>query len=172
MVDGTLKSNPQRPILVRVGHGYDAHRFGEGSEVRIGGISVPHSRGVVAHSDGDVVIHALCDAILGALGLGDLGARFPDSDPAYAGVDSRSLLKNVASEMRTRGWVLANADATIVAQTPRLSPYIALMCEALSDDLGAGIDQVNVKATTTEGMGFVGREEGLACHVVVILIPD
>ncbi len=154
---------------MRIGHGYDAHRFCEGDAVVIGGVRIPHDRGLAAHSDGDVLLHAVCDALLGALALGDIGHHFPDDDPAYAGIDSRVLLRRVMAEVSGRGWRLGNLDATVIAQAPRLGPHIPAMREHLAADLEAEVSQVNVKATTTERMGFTGRGEGIAAHAVVLL---
>lgn len=154
---------------MRIGHGYDAHRFGDGDFVTIGGVRIPHSHGLEAHSDGDVLIHAICDALLGAAALGDIGRHFPDDDPAYRGIDSRILLRRVCASLADRGWRLGNLDSTVVAQQPRLGPHIAAMRGLLAADTGVGEDRVNVKATTTERMGFVGRGEGIAAHAVVLL---
>ena len=154
---------------MRIGHGYDVHRFGAGDEVVIGGVHIPHTRGIEAHSDGDVLIHAVCDALLGAIGEGDIGQHFPDTDPANAGIDSRLLLRRVVQLVHQAGRILANMDATLVAQAPKLAPYIAAMRENLAADLAAGVGRVNVKATTTEKLGFAGREEGIAAHAVVLL---
>lgn len=154
---------------MRIGHGYDAHRFGDGDHIMLGGVRIAHECGMEAHSDGDVVLHALCDAVLGALGRGDIGAHFPDTDPDLAGVDSRLLLRRVAALMHSDGLRLGNADLTILAQTPKLAPHIQAMRETIAVDLGTGAECVNVKATTTEGMGFVGRCEGIAVHAVVLL---
>lgn len=156
-------------MTFRIGHGYDVHRFGEGSEIVLGGVSIPFSSGFVAHSDGDVLIHSLCDALLGALALGDIGQHFPDNDPAYANISSRTLLQQVVQKLGQQGYRLANADITIVAQAPKMAPHISAMRKLLASDLGVGIDAVSVKATTTEGLGFCGREEGIACHSVVLL---
>lgn len=154
---------------MRIGHGFDVHRFGEGDHIVLGGVTIECDRGLVAHSDGDVLIHAICDALLGALGAGDIGQHFPDTDPANAGIDSRVLLRKVVAMVREAGWTLANLDATLVAQTPRMAPHIEAMCSNLASDLEADLGQVNVKATTTEGLGFTGREEGIAAHAVVLL---
>jgi 2-C-methyl-D-erythritol 2,4-cyclodiphosphate synthase len=154
---------------MRIGHGYDVHRFGLGEEVVLGGVHIPHNRGLEAHSDGDVLIHAICDALLGAAGQGDIGRHFPDTDPANANIDSRILLRQVVSLVGKAGWCLANLDATLVAQVPRMAPHIDAMRENLAADLGAAPEQVNVKATTTEKLGFTGREEGIAAHAVVLL---
>ena len=154
---------------MRVGYGYDVHRFGPGSELVLGGVHIPHSRGLVAHSDGDVLVHAICDALLGAIGAGDIGRHFPDTDPANAGIDSRLLLRDVAARVRRAGWQLANLDATLVAQAPKMAPHIPAMRDNLAADLDSALSQVNVKATTTEKLGFAGREEGIAAHAVVLL---
>lgn len=158
--------------LFRVGHGYDVHRFGDGDAVVLGGQRITHARGLVAHSDGDVLIHAVCDALLGALGEGDIGRHFPDSDEANAGIDSRVLLRSVVSLMHSHGWKLANLDSTLVLEAPRMAPHIAAMRENLAADLQVHSAFVNVKATTTEGLGFAGREEGIAAHAVVLLHAD
>lgn len=155
---------------MRIGHGFDAHRFGEGDHVTLGGVRIPHERGLVAHSDGDVLIHALCDALLGAAGLGDIGRQFPDSDAAYKGIDSRKLLRSVVSRLHESGLRVGNADTTIIAQQPRLAAHIDEMCVRLAADLAIDVSQVNVKATTTEKMGFTGRSEGIAAHAVVLLV--
>jgi 2-C-methyl-D-erythritol 2,4-cyclodiphosphate synthase len=155
--------------MIRIGHGYDAHRFGEGRPLVLGGVTVPHDHGLLAHSDGDVVIHALCDALLGAAGLGDIGRHFPDTSKDYENIDSRLLLRHVTALLRERSLSLGNADLTIIAQRPRLAPHIDLMRANLAADLGVDAAQVNVKATTTEGMGFTGRGEGIAAHAVVLL---
>ncbi len=155
---------------MRIGHGYDVHRFGGGDGIVLGGVRIPHHRGLEAHSDGDVLIHAICDALLGAIGQGDIGRHFPDTDPANAGIDSRLLLRRVATLVGEAGWHLVNLDATLVAQAPRMAPYIDAMRVNLAEDLGgAAVEQVNVKATTTEKLGFTGREEGIAAHAVVLL---
>lgn len=154
---------------MRIGHGYDVHRFGPGDALVLGGVSIPHDHGLVAHSDGDVLIHAVCDALLGALGEGDIGRHFPDTDPANAGIDSRLLLRRVVELMHRAGWVLGNLDATVVAQAPRMAPYIDAIRDNLAADLAVTAAQVNVKATTTETLGFTGRREGIAVHAVVLL---
>ena len=154
---------------MRIGHGYDVHAFGPGDQLMLGGVAIPYSHGFIAHSDGDVLIHALCDALLGAAGLGDIGHHFPDTDPQYKGADSRTLLRHVVSLLAQQNWRLANADITIVAQAPKMAPYIQTMEENLAEDLAANADQVNVKATTTEQLGFEGRKEGIACHAVVLI---
>lgn len=154
---------------MRIGHGYDVHRFGDGDELVLGGVHIPHDRGLLAHSDGDVLIHAVCDALLGAIGEGDIGRHFPDTDPANADIDSRLLLRRVVALVREAGWVLANMDATLVLQAPRMAPHIEAMRDNLAQDLAASPEQVNIKATTTEKLGFTGREEGVAAHAVVLL---
>jgi 2-C-methyl-D-erythritol 2,4-cyclodiphosphate synthase len=152
-----------------IGQGYDAHRFAPGIPLVLGGVHIEHHRGLVAHSDGDVLVHALCDALLGAAGLGDIGHHFPDSDEQYKGIDSRLLLRRVVGHLHREGLQVHNADLTVVAQQPKLAPHIPLMRSRLAADLGLDARRVNVKATTTEGMGFAGRGEGIACYAVVLL---
>ena len=154
---------------MRIGHGYDVHTFCEGEEIVLGAVSIPHTHAFAAHSDGDVLIHALCDALLGALGEGDIGRHFPDTSSEFENIDSRILLRQVVALIHQRGYRLANADTTIIAQAPKLAPYIAMMRERLAEDLQVSQGQVNVKATTTEGLGFAGRREGIAAHAVVLL---
>jgi 2-C-methyl-D-erythritol 2,4-cyclodiphosphate synthase len=154
---------------VRIGHGYDVHAFGQGDALILGGVEIPFNRAFIAHSDGDVLIHALIDALLGALALGDIGQHFPDTDGAYKEISSRHLLAMVVSLMRERGYQLGNADITLAAERPKMAPHIESMRLNLSADLGCSMDQINIKATTTEKLGFVGREEGIACHAVVLL---
>ena len=154
---------------MRIGHGYDVHGFGGGDTLVLGGVHIAHDRGLEAHSDGDVLIHAICDALLGAMGQGDIGQHFPDTDPANAGIDSRLLLGRVMQLVHQSGWVLGNLDATIIAQSPRMAPHIQGMRENLVADMTTTLGQVNVKATTTEGLGFTGRKEGIAAHAVVLL---
>lgn len=154
---------------MRIGHGYDVHAFGDGDKIVIGGAVIPHARGLIAHSDGDVLLHALCDALLGAAALGDIGKHFPDTDMQYRNADSRSLLRMVYSKVKAKGWALENADMTIVAQAPRMATYISYMVENIATDLHVSIEQINVKATTTERLGFAGREEGIAAYAVVLL---
>ena len=153
----------------RVGHGFDVHAFAEGRRLMLGGVEIPHDRGLAGHSDADVLIHALCDAILGAAGLGDIGRHFPDSDERYRGADSSMLLRIVLSKAADGGWRLGNADATVVAQEPRLSPYIAGMREHLAAVCAVEVAQMNIKATTSEHLGSIGRKEGIAAHAVVLL---
>jgi len=155
--------------MMRMGHGYDVHAFGDGDHVVLGGVHIPSSRGLIAHSDGDVALHALCDALLGAAGLGDIGRHFPDTDPVFRDAVSRDLLRSVVEKLRDRGWAASNVDLTIIAQSPKLSDFIPAMCEAIAADLGVDVAQVNVKATTTERLGFVGREEGIATHAVALI---
>lgn len=155
---------------MRIGHGYDAHRFATGRPLVLGGVTVPHTHGLEAHSDGDVVIHALCDALLGAAALGDIGKHFPDSSAEFKNIDSRILLRRVVASLREKNLTIGNVDVTVVAQLPKLAPHIAQMRACLAHDLGVSVDRVNVKATTTEGMGFTGRLEGIACHAVVLLV--
>lgn len=154
---------------MRIGHGYDVHAFTEGDHIVLGGVSIPHSQAFAAHSDGDVLIHALCDALLGAAALGDIGRHFPDTSAEFENIDSRILLRRVVDFLHERGYKLGNADMTIIAQAPKLSPHIETMRANLAADLQARPDQVNIKATTTERLGFTGREEGIAAHAVVLL---
>ena len=155
--------------MIRIGHGYDAHRFAPGAKLVLGGVAIEFDRGLAAHSDGDVLVHALCDALLGAAGLGDIGRHFPDTSAKFAGIDSRILLRRVVGLVREEGYSVVNADATIVAQAPRLAPHLDRMRERLADDLGLVLGAVNIKATTTEGMGFAGRGEGIAAHAVALI---
>ncbi len=156
---------------MRIGHGYDVHRFGPGDHVMLAGIRVDFERGIIAHSDGDVLIHALCDALLGASGLGDIGRHFPDSDAQWAGADSKDLLRHVHQLVGEQGYALGNADLTLIAQAPRVANYIEPMRASLAKVLGVDSGCINVKATTTEKMGYIGRQEGLAAHAVVLLTP-
>lgn len=156
-------------MSMRIGHGYDVHAFGPGDKIVIGGVVIPHQHGLIAHSDGDVLLHALCDALLGAAALGDIGKHFPDTDMQYRNADSRSLLRMVYAKVGQLGWKIANADMTIVAQAPRMANYIPYMVETIATDLQSELNQINVKATTTERLGFTGREEGIACYAVVLL---
>lgn len=153
----------------RIGHGFDAHRFAPGARLVLGGVAIEFDRGLAAHSDGDVVVHALCDALLGAAGLGDIGRHFPDTSPEFAGIDSRILLRRVVALLHAQGFAVVNADATIIAQAPRLAPHLDRMRAHLASDLGVEAGRVNVKATTTEGMGFAGRGEGIAAHAVALI---
>ncbi|MFM2485771.1 2-C-methyl-D-erythritol 2,4-cyclodiphosphate synthase [Celerinatantimonas yamalensis] len=158
--------------MIRIGHGYDVHRFGGTGPLTVAGVKVPFEQGFIAHSDGDVALHAICDALLGALALGDIGHHFPDDDPAYAGIDSRQLLRHVYADVRQRGFQLVNLDLTIIAQAPKMAPHILLMREQIAECLACQLDQVNVKATTTEQLGFTGRKEGIASHCVVLVSRD
>ena len=155
---------------MRIGQGYDAHKFKEGGRLVLGGVEVPYEKGMEAHSDGDVVIHALCDALLGAMALGDIGKHFPDTDDSYKGIDSRILLKEVMNKVREGGMKLGNADITVIAQAPKLAPHIQTMREILAADMSTAINNISVKATTTEKMGFTGRAEGIAVTAIVLLI--
>lgn len=157
---------------MRIGHGFDVHKFGPGDHVVLGGVTIPYEQGLLAHSDGDVLIHALCDALLGAAGLGDIGKHFPDTDPEFEGADSRNLLRHVIGLLKEQNWAVGNIDSTIVAQAPKMAPHIESMRAKLAADLDVDITAVNVKATTTEKLGFTGRKEGIAAHAVVLLIPD
>ena len=153
----------------RVGNGYDVHRLAEGLPLVLGGVKIPHTKGCVAHSDGDVLIHALCDALLGALALGDIGQHFPDTSDAYAGIDSTILLARVAEMVREQGWEIVNVDGTLLAQKPKIAPYVPQMRARLAEVLGLDTAVVSVKATTTERLGFTGREEGIAAQAVCLL---
>ena len=154
---------------LRIGHGYDVHRFGEGDFVTLGGVQIPHRFGLLAHSDGDFLLHALSDALLGAAALGDIGRHFPDTDPTFKGADSRVLLRHVLALVKAKGWQVGNVDATIVAQAPKMAPHIEAMRALIAADLEVELDQVNDEATTTERLGFTGREEGIAVHAVALL---
>jgi len=154
---------------IRVGHGFDVHAFAANRKLIIGGVDIPHDLGLAGHSDADVLLHAICDALLGAAGLGDIGRHFPDTDAAFAGIDSRILLRRVAEQLKARGWRVGNVDATIIAQTPKMAPHIARMTAHIADDLGVAIERVNVKATTTEKLGFTGRGEGIAAEAVCLI---
>ena len=153
----------------RIGHGYDVHALDDGLRLVLGGVEIPHAKGCVAHSDGDVAIHALCDALLGAAALGDIGLHFPDSSDEFRGIDSRILLRRVAALLRKKGYAIGNVDCTIRMQRPKLRPYIDRMREALAADLGIAVDRVSVKATTTERLGFEGREEGVSVSAVALI---
>ena len=155
--------------MLRIGQGYDAHKFKEGDHIVIGGVSIPYEKGMAAHSDGDVALHALCDALLGAAALGDIGKHFPDTDNTFKGIDSRILVRDVVAKLKGLGYVIVNADVTIIAQAPKMAPYIPLMREYMASDLGIESDCVNVKATTTEKMGFEGRGEGISSMAVALL---
>lgn len=155
--------------MIRIGHGFDVHKFGGEGPVIIGGVSIPYEQGLIAHSDGDVALHALSDALLGAIAAGDIGRHFPDTDDKWKGANSRELLKDVYRRVQECGYVLGNADITIIAQAPKMAPYIESMCQAIADDLQTELQNINVKATTTERLGFTGRKEGIACEAVVVI---
>ena len=155
---------------LRIGHGFDVHAFADNRKLIVGGVEIAHDRGLLGHSDADVLLHAVCDALLGAAGLGDIGRHFPDTDPAYAGIDSRSLLRNVAQQLAALGWQVGNVDATIIAQEPKMAPHIAAMSAHIAADLGMELTRVNVKATTTERLGFTGRGEGIAAEAVCLIV--
>lgn len=154
---------------MRIGHGYDVHRFIEDTPLIIGGITIPHTHGLEAHSDGDVLIHAICDALLGAAGLWDIGHHFPDNDEAFKGIDSRILLRRVINDLSEHGWCVGNVDATIIAQAPKMAPFIPQMRELLAADMQVDVTAINIKATTTEKLGFAGRKEGIATHAVALI---
>jgi 2-C-methyl-D-erythritol 2,4-cyclodiphosphate synthase len=155
--------------MIRIGHGYDVHAFGGDKPLRLGGITIKDSKGLIAHSDGDVVLHALCDALLGASALNDIGYHFPDTDPRYSGISSLYLLKEVKTLIEKKGLWINNLDITIIAQIPRLAPYITLMKKAIVNVLSISEEQCNIKATTTEQLGYIGRKEGIAVHCVCLL---
>jgi 2-C-methyl-D-erythritol 2,4-cyclodiphosphate synthase len=155
--------------MIRIGHGYDVHPLVAGRNLILGGVKIPHSKGLHGHSDADVLIHAICDACLGAAGLGDIGRHFPDTDALYKNIDSRKLLRKVKETIAERGWKIANVDSTIVAQAPRIAPHLPQMIQNIAADLDIPQESVNIKATTTEKLGFAGREEGIAAHAVVLL---
>jgi len=161
--------------MMRIGHGYDVHAFndmaGDGDHVMLGGVRIPHERGVKAHSDGDVVLHALCDALFGAAALGDIGQHFPDSDPSFRGIDSKELLRQTVAKLHQHGFQMVNVDATIVAEKPRVQNYKESMRESIAAIFSCPIECINVKATTTEKLGYLGRSEGLAAHAVVLIEP-
>mgnify|MGYP001615431885 FL=1 len=155
--------------MIRIGHGYDVHPLVAGRDLILGGVKIPHSKGLHGHSDADVLIHAICDACLGAAGLGDIGQHFPDTDAQYKNIDSRKLLRKVKEAIAERGWKIANVDSTIVAQAPRIAPHLPQMIQNIAADLDIPQESVNIKATTTEKLGFAGREEGIAAYAVVLL---
>nr|WP_290583546.1 2-C-methyl-D-erythritol 2,4-cyclodiphosphate synthase [Ketobacter sp.] len=157
--------------MIRIGHGFDVHRFGTGDHLMLGGVRIPYSHGFVAHSDGDVALHALADALLGAAALGDIGKHFPDTDAQYKGADSRELLRHVVAQVRRAGYQVGNVDVTIVAQAPKMAPHIDSMRANIAQDLQVGVEAVNVKATTTEQLGYTGRKEGIAVHAVALIGP-
>ncbi|OTP98151.1 2-C-methyl-D-erythritol 2,4-cyclodiphosphate synthase [Gilliamella apicola] len=154
---------------MRIGHGFDVHKFGGEGPITLGGVKIPYQYGLVAHSDGDVVLHAITDALIGALALGDIGKLFPDNDPQYKGIDSRILLRKVYSIIQNKGYELVNLDTTIIAQEPKMRGHVDQMRINLAEDLNVHFDQISVKATTTEQLGFTGRKEGIACEAVVLL---
>jgi 2-C-methyl-D-erythritol 2,4-cyclodiphosphate synthase len=155
---------------MRIGQGFDVHAFGEGDHVMLGGVRVPHAQGVLAHSDGDVVLHALCDALLGALALGDIGKHFPPSDERWRDADSRCFVRAVAAMLSERGYVLGNADMTVICEAPKVGPHALAMREIIAVDLGVDIDRISIKATTTETLGFTGRREGIAALATVLVL--
>ena len=155
--------------MIRVGQGYDVHRFKDDGDIILGGVKIDYEKGLEAHSDGDVVLHALCDALLGAAALGDIGKHFPDTDPEFKGADSRVLLRHVYCIVQDKGYQLVNADITIIAQAPKMAPHIAAMCKNIAEDLNVEMDCINVKATTTEKLGFEGRKEGIAVQAVTLI---
>jgi len=159
-------------VSIRIGQGFDVHAFSEGDHVMLGGVAIPHSQGLKAHSDGDVALHALSDALLGALALGDIGHYFPDTDPQWKGADSGKLLAAIYQDVIAAGWQLGNADLTVICQAPKLAPHIDAMRERIADLLGCHVGQVSVKATTTEKLGFTGRKEGIAVLAVVLLVAS
>ena len=154
---------------MRIGHGYDVHRLVEGRKCIIGGVDVPHEKGLLGHSDADVLLHAIMDAVLGAMAVGDIGKLFPDSDPAYKGADSLALTRRVAEVMAEKGYRLGNIDATVIAQAPKLAPHIPAMRQNIASAFGTDVDRISVKATTEEGLGFTGSGEGIAAHAVCLL---
>jgi len=156
---------------LRIGLGYDVHAFGDGDHLMLGGVRVPHDRGVLAHSDGDVVLHALCDAMLGALALGDIGRHFPPSDPRWKDADSRTFVRHCAGLLRERGWKLGNADITVVCERPKVGPHADAMRRLIAQDAGVEVEAVSVKATTSETLGFTGRGEGIAAQAACLLVP-
>lgn len=157
-------------MSIRIGHGFDVHAFGAGDHVMLGGVRVPHGHGVLAHSDGDVVLHALCDAMLGALALGDIGVHFPPSDARWKDADSRAFVRHCNALVAARGWRVGNCDLTVMCERPKVGPHALAMREAIARDLGIDVDAVSVKATTTERLGFTGRGEGIAANAVVLLV--
>jgi 2-C-methyl-D-erythritol 2,4-cyclodiphosphate synthase len=157
-------------MSMRIGHGFDVHKFGEGNFITLGGVQIPYSQGLIAHSDGDVALHAVSDALLGACALGDIGKHFPDTDEEFAGADSRGLLRHVMNLVTEQGYKVGNVDVTIIAQAPKMAPHIDTMRERIAEDLSCTLSQINVKATTTEKLGFEGRKEGISVHAVALLI--
>jgi len=159
-------------MSIRIGQGFDVHAYSHGDHLMLGGVRVPHERGVRAHSDGDVVIHALCDAILGALALGDIGVHFPPADPRWKGADSRVFLRHCDALVREHGWKVGNVDITVICERPKIGPHSAAIRFSLAADLGIAEDAISVKATTSEGLGFTGRQEGIAAQAVCLLVRD
>ena len=157
---------------VRIGQGFDVHAFGDGDHVMLGGVRIPHARGVLAHSDGDVVLHALCDAMLGAMALGDIGKHFPPSDPRWKDADSRLFIRHCRQLLAEHGWTLGNADITVICESPRIGPHAGAMRGLIAADLGVAVDAISIKATTTEKLGFTGRNEGIAAQAVCLLIRE
>ncbi len=160
------------PLDIRVGTGYDVHRLTEGRDLILGGVTIPHTRGLLGHSDADVLIHAVMDALLGAAALGDIGKHFPDTDPKYAGISSILLLQHVAALLRTEGYCIGNVDATIIAQKPKVGPYLNEMREKMAEAMGIDVDRVSIKATTEEHLGFTGREEGISSQAVCLICKE
>ncbi|MBX9563648.1 2-C-methyl-D-erythritol 2,4-cyclodiphosphate synthase [Aeromonas hydrophila] len=158
--------------MIRIGHGFDVHKFGGVGPCMLGGVAVPYEQGLLAHSDGDVVLHAVSDALLGAIGAGDIGRHFPDTAAEFKGIDSRILLRDVFARVQQSGYAIGNLDVTIIAQAPKMAPHIAAMCAVLAADLQCDLNRVNVKATTTEQLGFTGRKEGIATEAVVLLVKQ
>ncbi|MGE6124029.1 2-C-methyl-D-erythritol 2,4-cyclodiphosphate synthase [Aeromonas rivipollensis] len=158
--------------MMRIGHGFDVHKFGGVGPCILGGVPVPYEQGLLAHSDGDVVLHAVSDALLGAIGAGDIGRHFPDTAAQFKGIDSRILLRDVFARVQQAGYAIGNLDVTIIAQAPKMAPHIAAMCAVLAADLQCDLNRVNVKATTTEQLGFTGRKEGIATEAVVLLVKQ
>lgn len=157
---------------MKIGHGYDVHQLVEGRKLILGGVELTHKTGLLGHSDADVLLHAICDAIIGALGKGDIGSHFPDNDAQYSGVDSRELVRHITSLMQGDGFQIGNLDATVIAQAPKLATHLPLMKSNIANDLACTAQQINLKATTTERLGFAGREEGIEAHAVVILVSN
>ena len=157
---------------VRIGQGFDVHAFGDGDHVMLGGVRIPHARGVLAHSDGDVVLHALCDAMLGAMALGDIGKHFPPSDPRWKDADSRLFVRHCKQLLAEHGWTLGNADITVICESPRIGPHAGAMRGLIAADLGVAVDAISIKATTTEKLGFTGRNEGIAAQAVCLLVRE
>lgn len=158
--------------MIRIGHGFDVHKFGGEGPVIIGGVAIPYEQGLLAHSDGDVALHAVSDALLGAIAAGDIGRHFPDTDDKWKGADSRALLRDVYARVKSLGYVIGNVDVTIIAQAPKMAPYIEKMCQCIAQDLETELSRVNVKATTSERLGFTGRKEGIATEAVVLIVKE